>query len=55
VIGDSWWTYASETFTIDDEVITVAGNVAIPDTGTTLALVSDEVCKKIYGKIPGAK
>jgi hypothetical protein len=55
VIGDSWWTYASETFTIGDEVVSVPGNVAIPDTGTTLALVSDAVCNKIYGKIPGAK
>ena len=31
-----------------------ASNTAIADTGTTLALLSDEVCEQIYKKIKGA-
>ncbi|KAH7190833.1 hypothetical protein DER44DRAFT_735428, partial [Fusarium oxysporum] len=30
------------------------GNKAIADTGTTLVLVSDEVCEALYNAIPGA-
>ena len=35
--------------------MTLSGNTAIADTGTTLALVSDEVCDALYKAIPGAK
>jgi len=55
IVSNQWWTYKSETITVDGEQITIPGNVAIPDTGTTLCLLSDTVCKKIYSKIPGAK
>jgi len=41
--------------TIDGEKFERPDNVAIPDTGTSLCLVSDDMCKKIYAKIPGAK
>jgi Eukaryotic aspartyl protease len=55
IVSDEWWTYKSETMTIDGEEMSMPGNVAIPDTGTTLCLLSSDVCKKIYAKIPGAK
>ena len=55
IVSDQWWTYKSETITIDGEEISVPGNVSIPDTGTTLCLLSSDICKKIYSKIPGAK
>jgi hypothetical protein len=32
-----------------------AGNKAIADTGTALALVDDETCQAIYDAIPGAE
>ena len=35
--------------------ISRAGNKAIADTGTTLALVDDETCQAIYDAIPGAE
>ena len=55
VVSDKWWTYASVTLTVGDEKYDRPGNVAIPDTGTSLALLADDLCEKIYAKIPGAK
>ena len=40
--------------TINGQNFPLPGNRAIADTGTTLALVSDEVCKAIYDAIPGS-
>lgn len=50
-----FWQFNSESATINDVPIDRAGNTAIADTGTTLALVSDELCKAIYAQIPDAK
>jgi hypothetical protein len=56
-IDDSqgFWMFPSATTTINGKKITQSGNAAIADTGTTLALVSDEVCEALYKAIPGAK
>ncbi|KAE9987808.1 hypothetical protein EG327_003632 [Venturia inaequalis] len=55
-----FWEFASKTATVNGKTIQrenqqSGGNSAIADTGTTLALVDDTLCKAIYGAIPGAK
>lgn len=55
-----FWEFASTTATVNGKKIQrenqqSGGNSAIADTGTTLALVDDTLCKAIYGAIPGAK
>lgn len=52
--SDGFWKFSSETFTINHKKIQASGNQAIADTGTTLALVSDEVCDALYSQIKGA-
>lgn len=47
--------FDSTSATVNGKSIALSGNTAIADTGTTLALVSDSVCKAIYAAIPGAK
>ncbi|KAL0476143.1 aspartic peptidase domain-containing protein [Neurospora intermedia] len=53
--SEGFWKFPSESATVDGENVSVSGNTAIADTGTTLALVSDTVCKALYAKIPGSK
>ncbi|KAL8713917.1 MAG: hypothetical protein Q9220_002063 [cf. Caloplaca sp. 1 TL-2023] len=53
--SQGFWTFDSTTASVGDKKITRTGNTAIADTGTTLALVGDDVCKAIYDAIPGAK
>lgn len=48
------WMFPSTSASVNGEVITRENNQAIADTGTTIALVDDETCKKIYDAIPGA-
>ncbi|OCK73127.1 aspartic proteinase precursor [Lepidopterella palustris CBS 459.81] len=50
-----FWQFASTSATVNGKTIIRTGNTAIADTGTTLALVHDVVCKAIYDAIPGAK
>ncbi|KAF1360892.1 aspartic proteinase precursor [Lizonia empirigonia] len=50
-----FWQFASPSASINGKIIDRGPNTAIPDTGTTLALVSDDLCKQIYDAIPGAK
>lgn len=50
-----FWQFASPSASINGKVIDRGPNTAIADTGTTLALVSDDLCKQIYEAIPGAK
>jgi hypothetical protein len=50
-----FWQFSSPTAMINGELIQrPPGNTAIADTGTTLALVDDALCKKLYESIPGA-
>jgi hypothetical protein len=47
--------FPSESVTINGKKLHLSGNKAIADTGTTLALLSDEVVDALYKKIPGAE
>lgn len=53
--SNGFWQFASTSATVNGETVQRAGNTAIADTGTTLALVDDKTCEAIYAKIPGAK
>ncbi|KAK0720740.1 aspartic peptidase domain-containing protein [Lasiosphaeris hirsuta] len=53
--SDGFWSFPSESVTINSSKIKLSGNKAIADTGTTLALVSDDVCDALYKQIEGAK
>ncbi|KAI1207122.1 acid protease [Annulohypoxylon truncatum] len=51
---EGFWSFSSESCSINGEKVTLSGNTAIADTGTTLALLSDKVVEKLYDQIPGA-
>jgi hypothetical protein len=53
--SQGFWQFPSASYSVAGKSTKVSGNTAIADTGTTLALVSDDVCKALYAKIPGAK
>lgn len=52
--SEGFWMFPSTSTTVAGQTVSQPGNTAIADTGTTLALVSDEVCEAIYNAIPGA-
>lgn len=53
--SQGFWMFASESATIDGKTLSLSGNKAIADTGTTLMLVSDQFCQALYQNIKGAK
>lgn len=53
--SQGFWMFPSASATVAGKKIDLANNTAIADTGTTLALVSDEVCEALYKAIPGSK
>lgn len=59
--SQGWWMFPSTTASINGKSIAIpppttgGKNMAIADTGTTLAVVSDAVCEALYKAIPGAK
>lgn len=53
--SQGFWAFPSEKVIIGEKSVELKSNTAIADTGTTLALVSDEVVNAIYKEIPGAK
>lgn len=53
--ANGFWQFPSTKTTVNGKAVASSRNTAIADTGTTLALVSDAVCKAVYGAIPGAK
>lgn len=53
--SQGFWMFQSTSAVVAGKTIQRAGNSAIADTGTTLALVDDAVCKAIYAAIPGGK
>ncbi|KAL8739204.1 MAG: hypothetical protein Q9181_000095 [Wetmoreana brouardii] len=53
--SNGFWQFKSTTASVGSKKIQRAGNTAIADTGTTLALVDDNLCQAIYDAIPGAK
>lgn len=52
--SQGFWQFPSTSVIINDQTINQSGNTAIADTGTTLALVSDQVCDALYKAIKGA-
>ncbi|KAK4191462.1 aspartic peptidase domain-containing protein [Podospora australis] len=52
--SQGFWMFDSQSATVAGEKIALSGNKAIADTGTTLALVSDQACEALYKKIKGA-
>ncbi|KAG0140569.1 hypothetical protein CROQUDRAFT_53026 [Cronartium quercuum f. sp. fusiforme G11] len=50
-----FWEFPSEKAVIGSQTVDLKSNTAIADTGTTLALVADEVVDALYKAIPGAK
>ncbi|KAI0546011.1 eukaryotic aspartyl protease [Xylaria curta] len=52
--SEGFWSFPSESASINGEKIPRDSNTAIADTGTTLALMSDDVCDALYAQIPGA-
>jgi hypothetical protein len=52
--SQGFWQFPSASATINGQTITLSDNTAIADTGTTLALVSDQVCDALYKAIKGA-
>ncbi|KAI0455014.1 eukaryotic aspartyl protease [Xylaria acuta] len=52
--SDGFWAFPSESVSINGESIPRDSNTAIADTGTTLALMSDDVVDALYAQIPGA-
>ena len=53
--SQGFWMFPSTTAQVNGKAVEASGNTAIADTGTTLALVSDALCKAIYAAIPGSK
>ena len=52
--SNGFWQFASASYSINGTSSTQSGNTAIADTGTTLMLVSDAMCKAVYAAIPGS-
>jgi hypothetical protein len=53
--SQGFWQFASASYSVNGKTTAVSGNTAIADTGTTLALVADDVVEAIYKAIPGSK
>jgi hypothetical protein len=49
-----FWQVNSASYSINDKVFEYPGNTCILDTGTTLALVDDDVLSAIYKEVKGA-
>ena len=52
--SNGFWEFDSTSAKVNGQTVQLEGNKAIADTGTTLALVSDQVCEAIYNAIPGS-
>lgn len=53
--SQGFWMFDSTSAKVGHKIIHRSDNTAIADTGTTLALVGDDLCEAVYGAIPGAK
>lgn len=51
---DGFWMFESSLASINDGLFDRSGNKAMADTGTTLCLVGDTFCERIYSEIEGA-
>ncbi|KAF4838221.1 Aspergillopepsin-1 [Colletotrichum siamense] len=53
--SQGFWMFESGSASVNGKAVGKSGNKAIADTGTTLALVADDVCEALYAAIPGSK
>jgi hypothetical protein len=53
--ASGFWRFMSESIVVNGQSFARDGNTAIADTGTTLALISDDALQAIYKQIPGAR
>lgn len=53
--SQGFWMFDSTSAKVGSQTVDRSGNTAIADTGTTLALVGDDLCQAVYSAIPGAK
>ncbi|EXJ94865.1 hypothetical protein A1O1_03263 [Capronia coronata CBS 617.96] len=53
--SEGFWMFSSPSVVINGVAIELPNNQAIADTGTTLMLVTDQICDQIYGAIDGAE
>ena len=54
--SNGFWAFSSKATSVNGKSTSGGdNNTAIADTGTTLMLVSDDVCQAIYDAIPGSK
>lgn len=53
--SNGFWEFPSPTITIAGTQHARPGRTAIVDTGTTLVLIDDDICAKIYDAIPGSR
>ncbi|WOO80356.1 Endothiapepsin [Vanrija pseudolonga] len=49
-----FWTFPSTSAYVGGTLVSLSGNTAIADTGTTLAYLSDDVVDAFYAQVPGA-
>jgi Eukaryotic aspartyl protease len=52
--SQGFWQVTSASYSLNGNTVQRAGNTAILDTGTTLALIDDTILSQIYGAIEGA-
>jgi hypothetical protein len=52
--SDGFWSFASESASINGKPMVMGNGTAIADTGTTLALMPDAVVDALYAQISGA-
>ncbi|KAI1434184.1 aspartic peptidase domain-containing protein [Xylaria sp. CBS 124048] len=52
--SNGFWAFPSDSVSINGKRVTRCNAVAIADTGTSLALMSDDVVDLLYAHIPGA-
>jgi len=52
--SDGFWKFSAPSAVINGNTLGLGNNTAIADTGTTLMMVSDQVCEELYGAIEGA-
>jgi len=52
---NGFWQFESTSATVNGKTVNRPGNMAIADTGTTLALIDDKTAEAIYKAIPGSR
>ena len=53
--SNGFWQFSSQSYSVNGTNYPMSGDSCIADTGTTLALLSDQTCKAVYAAIPGSQ